>query len=86
MAQIEIIPKKNKIDNRRLKVAAYCRVSTELEEQDMSFEMQIEYYENKINENPNWIFVDVFTDRESGLSVKRAGFQKMISACNIGKN
>ena len=36
-----------------MKVAAYCRVSTELEEQDSSYEAQVEYYTSKISENEN---------------------------------
>ena len=39
---------------RQLKVAAYCRVSTELEEQQNSYQAQIEYYTDKISSNKEW--------------------------------
>ena len=40
-----------KLSEKKMKVAAYCRVSTELEEQDSSYEAQVEYYTSKISEN-----------------------------------
>lgn len=43
-----------KLSEKKMKVAAYCRVSTELEEQDSSYEAQVEYYTSKISENGNW--------------------------------
>lgn len=43
-----------KLSEKKMKVAAYCRVSTELEEQDSSYEAQVEYYTSKISENENW--------------------------------
>ena len=42
-----------KLSEKKMKVAAYCRVSTELEEQDSSYEAQVEYYTSKISENEN---------------------------------
>lgn len=39
-----------KLSEKKMKVAAYCRVSTELEEQDSSYEAQVEYYTSKISE------------------------------------
>lgn len=41
---------------KKLRVAAYCRVSTELEQQQSSYDIQIEYYTRHIMQNPNWIF------------------------------
>ena len=62
------------------RVAAYARVSTGSEEQATSYEAQVDYYTSYIKNNPNWEFVDVYTDE--GISgthtAKRAGFQKMI--------
>ena len=49
--------------SRKLRVAAYCRVSTEQEEQESSFENQVEYYTNLIKSNPEWEFAGIFADR-----------------------
>ena len=55
-----------KLSEKKMKVAAYCRVSTELEEQDSSYEAQVEYYTSKISENENWknVFCRVMTELE----------------------
>ena len=47
---------------KQLRVAAYCRVSTDDEEQLTSYEAQKGYYTEKIKENPDWIMADVFAD------------------------
>lgn len=39
---------------KKLRVAAYCRVSTEQEEQESSFENQVAYYTDLIQSNPEW--------------------------------
>lgn len=57
------IPKENK----KLRVAAYCRVSTSGPEQKRSLEIQIKTYTVMIRSHPDWIFVGVFYDVESGL-------------------
>ena len=44
------------------RVAGYARVSTDSDEQFTSFEAQVDYYTKKIQENPEWTFVKVFTD------------------------
>ena len=49
--------------NRQLRVAAYCRVSTKQEEQLNSYEVQRNYYTNKINAEPKWTLVDIYADR-----------------------
>lgn len=51
-----------KFAEKRLKVAAYCRVSTELEQQESSYEAQVEYYTNKIEENQNWKNAGIYAD------------------------
>ena len=48
--------------NHKLRVAAYCRVSTEQEEQQTSIENQITYYEDLIRSNPEWEYAGVFSD------------------------
>lgn len=71
---------------RKLRVAAYARVSTDHEEQQSSFDAQVDYYTNLIGENPQWEFVNVYTDEGiSGCRVdKRNGFKKMIADCDKG--
>lgn len=89
---VEIIPatvqKTLKVAERKnLRVAAYCRVSTDHEEQQTSYKTQIEYYTKYIKENPNWKFVKIFADE--GLSAtstaKRKEFLEMMEMCKEGK-
>lgn len=71
---------------RKLRVAAYARVSTTSEEQKSSFVNQIEYYENKIKENPDWEFAGVYFDEGiSGTTDDRPGFQRMIRQAQAKK-
>ena len=51
---------------KQLRVAAYCRVSTDDEEQLTSYEAQVSYYTDKITSNPDWVMADVFAD-DSGI-------------------
>lgn len=71
----------------KLKVAAYCRVSTLLEEQQISFQTQLAYYNFKILSNPSWEFAGIYADE--GLSgtnaAKRDDFNKMIKDAKAGK-
>ena len=69
------------------RVAAYCRVSTDSEEQITSYEAQKAYYTQKIEENPDWELAGIFADKGlSGTSMKkRENFNKMIAACKRGK-
>ncbi len=71
----------------KIRVAAYCRVSTDQEEQLGSFENQVEYYTKLINSNPNYEMAGVFADEGiSGTGVKkREGFKNLIKACEDGK-
>lgn len=72
---------------RQLRVVAYCRVSTKMEEQLNSYETQVKHYTDKISENPNWTLVGIFADKGiTGTSVKnRDEFKKMIRWCKVGK-
>ena len=69
--------------NRIIRVAAYCRVSTQEEEQLNSYEVQCRYYREKIQNEPTWKLAGIFADRGiSGTSTKkRDEFNKMIRAC-----
>ena len=72
---------------RRIRVAAYCRVSTKQEEQINSYEVQKKHYTEKINANPEWQMVGIFADKGiTGTSVlKRDEFNKMIKLCKSKK-
>lgn len=49
---------------RKKRVAAYCRVSTDLEEQESSFAFQVEYYTKKILAHPDWEMVGILQTKE----------------------
>lgn len=67
-------------------VAAYCRVSTQRDEQEESFETQKAIYTKFINDNPNWQLVKIYADRHSATSIKnRPGFISMMSDAESGK-
>ena len=72
---------------KRLRVAAYARVSTDDEEQQTSYEAQVDYYTKKIRENPEWIFVEVYADEGiTGTSTKRRkNFNRMIDDAMAGR-
>ena len=71
----------------KLRVAAYCRVSTEEEEQQNSFEVQVNYYTDKITRHEGWQLAGIFADDGiSGVSTKkRDQFNKMIELCRKKK-
>ena len=67
---------------QRLRVAAYCRGSTEHEEQQNSLVNQIEFYTDYIQQNPYWHFFAVYYDTGSGLRVNnRPGYQQLLRDC-----
>lgn len=70
-----------------LRVAAYVRVSTDHEEQLESFKSQIEYFKDKISNNPAWSLVDIYKDEAiSGTGTeKRDDFNRLINDCMNGK-
>lgn len=72
---------------QRIRVAAYCRVSTDGDEQLGSFVSQKSYYEEKIRQNKEWVLAGIFADEAiTGTKVdKREGFQEMIRECQSGK-
>ena len=69
------------------RVAAYCRVSTDSEEQLNSYEAQKSYYTQKIADSPDWEMAGIYADEGiSGTSMKkRTEFKKMITACKRGR-
>jgi len=72
---------------KKLRVAAYCRVSTEQEEQQSSYKIQVEHYTREIQSNPKWKFAGIYADEGiSGTNTKkRADFNRMIEDCMAGK-
>ncbi len=71
----------------QLRVAAYCRVSTELEEQQNSYQVQIAYYTDLINKKKGWTLAGIFADEGiSGTQTKkRTKFNRMIRMCRNKK-
>jgi DNA invertase Pin-like site-specific DNA recombinase len=89
---VRIIPAKPQTVNgqnqyQQLRVAAYCRVSTDTLEQLNSYQVQIEYYTDYINSNKDWKLVGIFADEGlSGTSTrKRKEFNRMIRLCKQKK-
>lgn len=82
-AQTEI----NRSKYQQLRVAAYCRVSTEQEEQQSSYQVQIAYYTDLINRKKEWSLVGIFADEGiSGTQTKnRTEFKRMIRMCKNKK-
>ena len=60
MPKVTKIPRKR--DQRRRRVAAYCRVSTMLENQEESYEAQVSYYSAFIEANEEWEFAGIYSD------------------------
>ncbi len=90
--KVIVIPAKTEIAKeqavkRQLRVAAYCRVSTEEDEQLSSYEAQKTYFTDKIMGNKEWTLVDIFADEGiTGTSAKkRPEFLRMIKYCKQGK-
>ena len=67
----------------KLRVAAYCRVSTDNDEQLESLETQIRHYESAIRANPEWEFIDVYYDEgiTGTKKERRPGLLRMIADC-----
>lgn len=92
-AKVRVIPARKKfipVSQQKVKkkrVAAYCRVSTESDEQEVSFDSQCKFYKNKINANPEYELVDVYADRGiTGTSTeKREEFNRLMQDCIAGK-
>ena len=77
----------SRIDMRPKRVAAYCRVSTDREEQEHSFETQKAMYTEMIMMKPTWQTAGIYADEgiTSTVAKKRPGFMKMIKDCRKGK-
>lgn len=73
--------------NKPLRVAAYCRVSTDDADQINSYNAQVAYYREKIMQNPRWRLADIYADEgiTGTLANKREDFMRMIKDCEKGK-
>lgn len=72
---VTIIPAKiqtaeNRDKYHQLKVAAYCRVSTEQEEQQNSYQVQIAYYTDLINRKKEWTLAGIFADMYNRILIQ----------------
>ena len=78
---------KKKEEKPKLRVAAYCRVSTDSDEQATSYETQIEHYTSFIRKNPEWELAGIYADDGiSGTNTKkREKFNRMIDECLAGR-
>ena len=74
-------------EKRKRRTAAYARVSTDSEEQQTSYEAQVDYYTNYIKGRDDWEFVAVYTDEGiTGTNTKhREGFKRMVADALAGK-
>ena len=91
---ITVIPARRRVGNTakeseipKLRVAAYCRVSTDSDEQATSYEAQVEHYTDYIRKNPEWELAGIFADDGiSGTNTKkREEFNRMIDEAMAGK-
>lgn len=75
------------LQDRRLRVAAYCRVSTDSGNQHYSYDAQKAYYTQKIGENPDWELAGIFADVgvTSADMKRRQEFKRMITVCKRGQ-
>lgn len=75
------------VEHQKRRVAAYARVSTDSDEQLSSYEAQVDFYTRHIQSNPEWEFVNVYTDEGiSGTNTKkREGFNRMVADALDGR-
>ncbi len=91
---VTVIPARRRVGSQRTaaqvqktRVAAYCRVSTDSEEQETSYEAQVSHYTDYIRNRPDWEMVEIYADDGiSGTNTrKRDEFNRMIADCEAGK-
>ena len=94
MAKVRLIPAalrggvgKRENESRKIRVAAYCRVSTDTDEQATSYDAQIEHYTEYIGKHPGWELAGIYADEGiSGTNTKkREEFNRLIDDCMAGK-
>lgn len=77
----------NQNRGKRLRVAAYCRVSSDSDDQRNSFSTQVQHYTQLIQSHPDWEFVDIYADEgiTGTRADKRDDFQRLMADCRAGK-
>lgn len=88
--EVQVIPalsERDGYEKRKQRVCAYCRVSTDMDTQALSYELQVQNYTEYITSNSEWEFAGIYADRGiSGTSLKhRDEFNRMIADCRAGK-
>ena len=89
--KLEVIEKRQTkgeiFSNKKIRVAAYVRVSSKHDDQLDSFESQIKYFHEKIISNPDWDYVKIYSDEGiSGTNTNnRKGFNEMVEDAVNGK-
>ena len=92
---VTVIPARRKVGSQKtatqlqkMRVAAYSRVSTDSEEQESSYEAQVQHYTDYIRSRPDWEFVEIYADDGiSGTNTrKRDEFNRMIADCEAEKS
>ncbi len=94
MKQVKVIEANSKKIDRSnskviefLRVAPYCRVSTDSEEQMLSYNSQVQHYRSLVEANKDWELVDIYADE--GITgtqiIKRIEFQRMINDALAGR-
>lgn len=80
MGNVMVIPARRQVgtsgaghdEKPKLRVAAYCRVSTDSDEQATSYEAQVEHYTEYIQKNPDWVLAGIYADDGiSGTNTKK---------------
>lgn len=85
MPQVQVI-QPIQLQPKRLRVAAYARVSSDSTDQLNSLSVQVDYYTHLIQENPNWDFAGIYADEGiTGTSTKhREQFNRLLDDCRAG--
>ena len=69
-----------------LRIAPYCRVSSDSDDQLHSYAAQIDYYTKLVGANPDWELVDIYADEASCTAMdKRDDLNRMLTDCRKGK-
>lgn len=86
-AKINRIKEQPAAEQKKRRVAGYARVSTEMEEQQTSYEAQMDYYSNYIQSRPDWEYVGMYSDEgiTATSTKRREGFKQMVKDALDGK-
>lgn len=87
MPQIQVIEPLARPQVQKIRVSAYCRVSSDSDDQRNSFSTQVQHYTQLIQSHPDWEFVDIYADEgiTGTRADKRDDFQRLMADCRTGK-